>query len=186
MKASEQINDGAGTSVNGATEAMQVDNGIAPISTLDCIDIGIRRERESGVRPRRRVRIVIGDGRVGKRPVSMFVRACTGSCVAAPARGRLGGAYARLLLKARSQSDNRSPERQTGETTGIVGRFARTARRRFGDAPVAWSRARTSRSLIKWHAPIVAFVGSVTEHKRHQLVLEVYVTFLLIDGDGRS
>ncbi|GBP64061.1 hypothetical protein EVAR_44144_1 [Eumeta japonica] len=35
MKASEQINDGASTPAVGATEAMQVDDVIASISTLD-------------------------------------------------------------------------------------------------------------------------------------------------------
>ncbi|GBP37764.1 hypothetical protein EVAR_29966_1 [Eumeta japonica] len=39
MKTSEQINDGASTRAVEATEAMQVDNVIASISTMDCIDI---------------------------------------------------------------------------------------------------------------------------------------------------
>ncbi|GBP67231.1 hypothetical protein EVAR_45064_1 [Eumeta japonica] len=39
MKASEQINDGDIIPVAGATEAMQMDDLIASISTLDCIDI---------------------------------------------------------------------------------------------------------------------------------------------------
>ncbi|GBP39382.1 hypothetical protein EVAR_95833_1 [Eumeta japonica] len=39
MKASEQIDDGASTPAAGVTEAMQVDDIIVSISTLDCIDI---------------------------------------------------------------------------------------------------------------------------------------------------
>ncbi|GBP43209.1 hypothetical protein EVAR_39265_1 [Eumeta japonica] len=39
LKGSEQINDGTSTPAAGATEAMQVDDVIASILTLDCIDI---------------------------------------------------------------------------------------------------------------------------------------------------
>ncbi|GBP07399.1 hypothetical protein EVAR_4772_1 [Eumeta japonica] len=39
MKVSEQINDGASTPAAVATEAVQADDVIASISTLDCIDV---------------------------------------------------------------------------------------------------------------------------------------------------
>ncbi|GBP32578.1 hypothetical protein EVAR_23990_1 [Eumeta japonica] len=39
MKVSEQINDGTSTPAAGATQAVQVDDLIASISTLDYIDI---------------------------------------------------------------------------------------------------------------------------------------------------
>ncbi|GBP75442.1 hypothetical protein EVAR_53254_1 [Eumeta japonica] len=43
MKASEHINDGASTATARATEAMQVHDVVASISTLDCIDIDYAR-----------------------------------------------------------------------------------------------------------------------------------------------
>ncbi|GBP50186.1 hypothetical protein EVAR_97186_1 [Eumeta japonica] len=43
MKASEQSDDGASAPAGGATEAMQVDDVIASVSILDCINVDLVR-----------------------------------------------------------------------------------------------------------------------------------------------